>query len=268
MSTKSTYKRLNQGAARIMFIMGLGLAAVILGSILSVGLSMRLAPRLQGLPLPVLQVLDLLLRNLWSLLILPLLVYAAARVAELRVWTTSIATLMTGSFFLLMLAYLQRGAGEVWRSAWDFISWALVMAVSVLWIRRAVLKGTEYREAQTQKAKAQAAAKVSEYDVFRQQAAALGERNAARELESAEATASASLAATGTDGGIVPAPPIEQAEVENSTTAAEAGGGNTSLEPDAAPEPPASDDASGKGPVDASAFTEGASSEKGPTEGH
>lgn len=196
MSTKSTYQRLNQGAARIMFIMGLGLGAVILGAVLSVGLSMRLAPRLHGLPLPVLHVLDLLIRNLWCLLILPLFVYAAARVTELRVWSTALGSLLTGSSFLLMLAYLQRGGGGVWRSTWDFVSWVLVLGMSTLWIRRAVLKGAQYREAQEQKAKVKAAAKVSEYDAFLAEAAALGDRQAAREAEGVQAP----LASTGTDG--------------------------------------------------------------------
>src|SRR5690606_6053826 len=125
----------------------------ILGSVLSVGLAMRLGPRLQGLPLPVLQVLDLLIRNLWCLVVLPLFVLAAARVTDLRAWSTAGGSLLTGSFFLLMLGYLQRGGGELWRGAWDFISWALVMGGSALLIRRAVLKGARHREAQTQKAK-------------------------------------------------------------------------------------------------------------------
>ena len=202
MSTKSTYQRLNQGAARIMFIMGLGMGAVILGAVLSVGLSMRLAPRLHGLPLPVLHVLDVLIRNLWCLLILPLFVHAAARVAELRVWSTAVGSLLTGSSFLLLLAYLQRGGSGVWRSSWDFISWVLVMGMSALWIRRAVLKGAQHREAQAQKAKAKAAAKVSEYDAFLAEAAALGERQAAREAQSAPA-------ATGTDGAMAsPTSPV------------------------------------------------------------
>lgn len=185
MSTQSTYKRMNQGAARLMFILGLGMVAVILGSVLSVGLAMRLGPRLQGLPLPVLQALDLLIRHLWCLLILPLIVHAAARVADLRVWSTVAGSLLSGSVFLLLLGYLQRGGGGVWRGAWDFISWVLVMGMSALLIRRAVRTGARHREAQAQKAKAQAAAKVSEYDAFRAEAEAQADRHAAREVSGA-----------------------------------------------------------------------------------
>ncbi|HLT31734.1 MAG TPA: hypothetical protein VK013_16985 [Myxococcaceae bacterium] len=235
MSTKTTYQRLNQGAARLMFILGLGMAAVILGSVLSVGLSMRLAPRLQGLPLPLLSVLDLLIRHLWCLAILPALVYAAARVVELRVWSTAAGTLLIGSSFLLMLAYLQRGGGEVWRSTWDFLSWVVVMAVSTLWIRRAVLKGAQHRDAQAQRARAKAAAKVSEYDAFRAQAEALGDRHAAREVQG-------TLAATGTDGAPMPDAPAP-AELADVSAYPQDGGGPDASAPLPAPASPADHEA-------------------------
>src|SRR5690606_9025061 len=111
------------------------------GSLFSIGLLLRLGPRLHGAPWAVVFPIELVLKNLWCLALLPLFVYAAARVVALRPWSTALGALAAGEVFLRALRYIQGGADALWGSWTGFVAWLVVLAAAVFLTRLAVVKG-------------------------------------------------------------------------------------------------------------------------------
>jgi len=222
-------KDLSQRAKRLYFVVGIGFAALMLGSILSVLLLQRLGPRLHGAPVVLLFFLEVLLRNLWSLLVLPILAYGAARAVPLGTWSTVVGALATGEVFVRALRYIQGGADVVWGSWSGFATGVAVLCASAALTRLAILRGREAAEVQLAEAQARARAKVSEYDEFVQAAERQGERNALAERERALGEVAGVPAA----GGAQTPPPVQAITEPASTTGAPATAG-----PSAITEPP------------------------------
>ncbi|HSP80044.1 MAG TPA: hypothetical protein VLQ93_16055, partial [Myxococcaceae bacterium] len=76
---------------RLQFTVGLGFLALVVGSMLSVALTLRLSVRVQALPFWFLRfVIAVVLENLWVLVLLPVLCYGAARAIALRPLSTAL----------------------------------------------------------------------------------------------------------------------------------------------------------------------------------
>ncbi|AKQ64860.1 hypothetical protein A176_001772 [Myxococcus hansupus] len=198
MSSKtSVLEPLRVRVRRFQFIMGLGFIALVVGSILSVALTLRLSVRIQAVPVGVLRLtLAVLLENLWVLGVLPLMCYGAARVMELRPWTTGGGAAVAGSLFVHALGFVQNGVNGLWLGGLgSFLSLA-AFAGGVVLSARAVAMGRAAAAAQTVKSQAKAQERKSEYDEFLLAA----EQGAAR-LEQREAQASSATAPVTAEAG-------------------------------------------------------------------
>ncbi|MCP3140694.1 hypothetical protein [Pyxidicoccus xibeiensis] len=170
---------------RFQFIVGLGFLALVGGSVLSVSLAMRLSARVQTLPLGFMRVLmAVLLENLWVLGVLPLLCYGAARVMELKPWSTAAGSATSGAVFVLALNFVQSGADGLWLGGLMSVLNLAAFAVGIVLSARAVKLGRAAAAQQTVKAQAKAQERKSEYDEFLRAAEQGGERLEQREAAS------------------------------------------------------------------------------------
>ncbi|MFL5350735.1 MAG: hypothetical protein ACJ8AT_38685 [Hyalangium sp.] len=168
---------------RAQFIVGLGFLALVMGSVLAGDLSVRLSVRLESLPFQgLVYVIGLAVRNLWVLAVLPLLCYGAARVLELRPWSTALGAALTGQAFLLAVEFVRNGVEGWVDRGWlaTALEWG-VLGVGVVLSQRAVVRGRAAAGKQTERAQQQAAARKDEYAEFLQEAERAGEKLAQRE---------------------------------------------------------------------------------------
>jgi hypothetical protein len=185
---KAVLEPLRVRIRRLQFTVGLGFLALVLGSVLSVALSLRLMDRVQALPLEFLQyAIALLVEKLWVLAVLPVLCYGSARVIELRPWPTALGSAFTGQAFLLALDFVRDGADGLLERGWllTVLEWA-VFAGGVVLSRQAVLRGRAHSNKQAEQARQQASAKTDEYAEFLREAERAGEKIAQREAAQAE----------------------------------------------------------------------------------
>ncbi|XXF80293.1 hypothetical protein P2318_11215 [Myxococcaceae bacterium GXIMD 01537] len=189
---KGSLESLRVRVRRFQFILGLGFFALMLGSVLSGSLVMRLSHRLQALPGNALRTLvGVVLEELWVLLALPLLCYAAARVVELNPLSTGLGAALSGQTFVVALQFVRDG--EPWASGgWRvdllrFVAFAVGIALSV----RAVKQARAANQQREDSTRAQAAGRKEEYDAFLRDAERAGERTAQREAQAAAASAPA-----------------------------------------------------------------------------
>lgn len=177
---------------RFQFIVGLGFAALMVGSFVSGSLAIRLNQRFSELPTGALRLLvGILMEDLWVLAALPLLAYGAARIMELRPLSTALGAALTGEVFVLALQYIREGS-LVSEAGWrvDTLR-AVAFVVGVVLSHRAVTQGRAAADKVAESARAQAEAKKGEYDEFLREAEREGERAAQREAARAAAAASA-----------------------------------------------------------------------------
>lgn len=182
---------------RLQFIVGLGFLALVLGTWLTNGLTMRLEPRLQELPAVLLPLVAGVLRNLWALGVLPLLCYGAARIFDLQPLSTALGAVATGASFVLALVLVSGGL-EAMFPRWDFlVLHGGMLAAGVLLSHRAVLKGRAEAARAAAQAQAQAQARKEEYQEFLREAERAAEKTAQREAERAAAAGGQALVAPG-----------------------------------------------------------------------
>jgi hypothetical protein len=188
-SKQGVFPQLRVQVRRLQFMVGLGLLALVLGSTLTVALTLRLGIRVQALPFSGLRLLvGVALESLWVLAVLPLLCYGAARVLELRPLPTALGTVLAGQSFLLVLEFARNGLAGLLSGSWLVKALTLgALAGGVVLSRRAVERGREAARGQEDAARAQAAARQDEYSEFLREAERDGERMAQREAERAAA---------------------------------------------------------------------------------
>lgn len=233
MSSKtSVLEPLRVRVRRFQFIMGLGFIALIAGSLLSVALTFRLSVRIQAVPLGALRtLLSVLLENLWVLGVLPVLCYGAARVMELRPWTTAGGAALTGAAFLNAMAFIQSGVYGLWVGDIGSVFSMVAFAGGVVLSARAVMMGRDAAAQQSVKTQAKAEERKSEYDEFLLAA----EQGAAR-LEQREAQSAAV-----SSGGALAAAAIA-ATVASEALASDANAAASQAQPTGAAEPVAADE--------------------------
>jgi hypothetical protein len=187
-SAKAILDPLRVRIRRLQFTVGIGFLALVMGSVVSVALTLRLMERLQALPFAFLRLgIGLVLAKLWVLAVLPLLCYGAARIIELRPWPTALGAAFTGQCFLLALDFIRGGVDGWVERGWlvTLLDW-VVFAAGVVLTQRAVVSGRADAGKQSEQAQQQAAAKKDEYAEFLQAAERAGEKIAQREAGNAE----------------------------------------------------------------------------------
>lgn len=193
---------------RFQFILGLGFLALVVGSVLSVSLSVRLLVRVQALEAEALRLLIVLvLENLWVLGVLPLVCYGAARILELRPLSTSLGAALSGEFFVLALDFVREGLDGLWQGAVASSLRLAAFATGVFLSYRAVARGRAAAEEGAARARAKAEARKGEYLEFLREAERGAEKSAQREAERAAVAASAggaTEAAAAQGGALVP----------------------------------------------------------------
>ena len=161
---------------RAQFVAGLGVGALVLGSLASAALTLRLSARAAELPSLLRWVLLLGVGRLWLLLFLPLLCYAAARVLALRPRSTAVGAALSGEAFLVAMDLARAGLSGLW----SVLPLALVRVGTLLlgvWLsERAVRAGAVLRGARERAALEQAEATRVEYAEFLARAEQGGER--------------------------------------------------------------------------------------------
>jgi hypothetical protein len=190
-SKTSALEPLRVRIRRFQFIVGLGFIALVAGSVLSVSLTLRLSTRVQALPFGLLRLaVAVTLENLWVLAVLPLLCYGAARVMELRPWSTAGGSAVSGGLFVLALNYVQSGLDGVWLGGLGSVLNVVAFALGVVVSARAVTLGRAAAAQQAVKVQAKAQERKSEYDEFLRAAEAgaarLEQREAAAQVQAPE----------------------------------------------------------------------------------
>ncbi len=151
---------------RAQFIAGLGVGALVLGSLVSAGLTLRLGARAAELPSLLRWGLLLGVGRLWLLLFLPLLCYGAARVLALRPRSTAVGAALAGEAFLVAMDLTRAGLPGLWAG----LPLAAVRVGTLLlgvWLsERAVRAGGVLREARERVALEKAEATRVEYAEF------------------------------------------------------------------------------------------------------
>jgi len=211
-SSKPLLEPLRVRLRRFQFIVGLGFLALILGSILSVGLSQRLVGRVQALPFEWLRfAIGLGVQKLWVLAVLPGLCYGAARVIDLRALPTALGAAVSGQVFILALEFVQDGVDGWVERGWLVISleWA-VFALGVWLSQLAVKRGRTVASARDALVRERASVRSDEYAEFLREAERAGEKSAQRDEAKSVAVADAS-------GASAPAP-SSPAEVPGAST--------------------------------------------------
>lgn len=180
---KAVLEPLRVRIRRAQFIVGLGFLALVMGSVVAGGLGVRLSVRLESLPFQgLVYVIGLAVRNFWVLAVLPLLCYGAARILELRPWSTALGAALTGQSFLLAIEFVRNGVEGWVDRGWlvTALEWG-VLGVGVVLSQRAVVRGRAAAGKQMEQAQQQAAARKDEYAEFLREAERAGEKIAQRE---------------------------------------------------------------------------------------
>jgi hypothetical protein len=173
---------------RFQFIVGLGFLALVLGSVLSVALTLRLGVRVQALPFWFLRFLiAMVLENLWVLVLLPVLCHGAARIVELRPLSTALGATLTGQLFVLALDFVRGGVGLWLEDGGLALGMKLVaVAAGVGLSHQAIARGRAAADLRQQRARQQAASRQGEYEAFLREAERDGERLAGRETSASQ----------------------------------------------------------------------------------
>jgi hypothetical protein len=227
-TSKGSLHPLRVRVRRLQFTVGLGFLALVLGSVLSVALTLRLTGRIDALPVWGLRLIAaLVLEKLWVLAVLPLLCYGAGRIIELRAWPTALGAAFSGQLFVLALEFVRDGVDGWWEHGWliSSLRWGL-FAGGVVLSQRAVLRGRADAAKQAERAQRQAEARKDEYAEFLQEAERAGEKSAQREAAKAEGEGEGALV------HVQPSP--EQAQAP-----AEPAAGSTEQKPEDVPKAPA-----------------------------
>lgn len=187
---------------RFQLTIGLGFAAIVIGTIFSGSLMMRLAPRLAAIDSDVVSLISVVfIRRLWILVALPVLAYGFARIIDLKPVQTAVGAAMTGELFQLAIDLITGGNTTML----DHVT-RVVTAVLGVGITMFAVKSARSYEAQRSAAAQKAAqSKKSEYEEFTKEAerlAALRDKPVP-EGAAAEAPKSASTA----DAAPADAPP-------------------------------------------------------------
>lgn len=183
---------------RLQLIVGLGFLSLVLGSVLTVSLTLRLSERVQALQVDSLRALiAVVLENLWLLGVLPLMSYGAARILELKPLSTALGAAFSGQLFVLALSFVRDGFDGLWAGGFytslrliAFVAGVFLTHWAVTRARAAVAQGAA-------KAQVQAEARKVEYMQFLQEAERGAEKTAQREAERAAAVASTGGTAVG-----------------------------------------------------------------------
>jgi hypothetical protein len=181
MAKSAALETLRSRVRRGQLIVGLGFGSLLVGSVLTVALAQRLGPRLVGAPSWVLLPLELVIRNLWCLALLPLFSWAVARAVALSPWKSAVGAVLTGELFLRALLYVQGGTDAVWTGVGDLLRWLLVAGLSVVLVRTAIGRARGQAALAQARAQEHARARADEYQAFARDAQRQADRLAARE---------------------------------------------------------------------------------------
>jgi general stress protein CsbA len=145
---------------RAQFIVGLGIVSLVMGMVISGYLFNRVGYRMAAFPSPVAFVFAQVGRSLWVVVVLPAACYGAARILELKPWSTAIGAALTGESFLVALDYIQ--SGEL---PWvDLMVRAVALAGGVALSAYGVRRGRSGAARATEAAAQIAAANKAQYD--------------------------------------------------------------------------------------------------------
>lgn len=185
---KTVLEPLRVRIRRIQFTVGLGFLALVVGTVLTSAVSLRLAGRVGALPAWAIELLLApLLRHLWALAALPVLCYGAARIIELSPWGTAIGAALTGLCFTLAIEFTSNGVdGWMASGGLSLLAELAVVAGGVVITKRSVVRGRADAGKQQAQAQQQASSRQDEYAEFLRDAELAGEKIAQREAAKAE----------------------------------------------------------------------------------
>ncbi|WP_224249639.1 hypothetical protein [Hyalangium gracile] len=200
---------------RLQFIVGMGFLSLVVGSVLTVSLTVRLSERVQGMQVEPLRVLiAIVLEHLWVLGVLPVMCYGAARILELRPLSTSLGAAFSGQLFVFALSFVRDGFEGLW-AGWFYTSLRVIaFSAGVFLSHRAVVRGRAAAAQGAAKAQKQAEERKAEYMEFLKDAERGAEKSAQREAERAAAAASVGGAAVASAPAVESTAPAMGATVE------------------------------------------------------
>ena len=224
---------------RLQFIVGLGFLSLVIGSVLTVSLTLRLSERVQALQVDWLRVLiAIVLENLWVLAVLPVIWYGAGRILELKPVSTSVGAAISGEIFVLALSFVRDGFDGLWAGGFYTALRVIAFAAGVFLTHQAVTRARAAAARGADQAQVKAEARKAEYMEFLQEAERGAEKTAQREAERTAAVASTGGAAVAVapDSG---APGVVAAQTSAPAVEGSASPANPSVSPaEAAPATP------------------------------
>jgi hypothetical protein len=155
---------------RFQLIVGIGVLAVIIGAVVAPVLLLRLVP-LMSRPSAGWLVLFTVMGQLWVWAVMPLLLYATARVVEVRPWSAPVGAAATGMFFVLALGYITGGLESLTGEHPARLATLLLTAVGGVFLGRlAIVSARAAVDRRQREAQAAAEARKGEYDQFAREA--------------------------------------------------------------------------------------------------
>ncbi|MHB8877966.1 MAG: hypothetical protein ACYC8T_30085, partial [Myxococcaceae bacterium] len=137
---------------RFQLVLGMGFLAFVIGAIISSALLMRVQPRVQALGSPALAFVVLMgVSRLWVWAVLPAICYGAARILDLRPWTTAIGAALTGELFLLAIEGVSSGLEGLARP-WPVLALQVATLVGGVLLTRAAVAAARAAAVKTEAA--------------------------------------------------------------------------------------------------------------------
>lgn len=159
-----------------MLMVGLGFMAFAAGGVLAGSLVATLGESLDSAPMWVAMPLGLLLSQVWVLVVLPLLLYGAARFLTIRPWPSALTAAATGQVFSLLFVGATRGFEALTEAPVFFTLQLLVTALGAVLAGVAATRGRARAAEREARAARAAEAKKAEYAEYLKAAEAAADR--------------------------------------------------------------------------------------------
>ncbi|MDQ3263588.1 MAG: hypothetical protein M3Y59_08015 [Myxococcota bacterium] len=173
----SLLQQLNVRSRRLMLILGMGLLAAMSGAIIAAPFAVWLRPRMDGAPMLVGVLLNVLVARFWLVGVLPVLGYGMGRALGLRPLSFAFGAALSGELFYLLLDVATGGLQSVVARPGLLAARVGTLALGILLTLRATRAGVRAGERSQRSAQQIAEARRAEYNEMMREAERTAERH-------------------------------------------------------------------------------------------
>lgn len=164
---------------RIMLVGGLGVLAVVIGSIITGPLGMKLAPRLEGLPLLLGSAIGVGVWRFWLIGVLPVLGYGVGRTLRLKPLGLAFGAALSGDLFFALIEIASSGLAVLSANPGMLAARLGTLALGILLTLRATRAGIAAADKAQAEAAKVSATRRDEYAELLAESQRLAEKHAA-----------------------------------------------------------------------------------------